>query len=654
MRSILLQGLNQAQTQAITDNSNPLIVVAGAGCGKTTVITHKIAWLISQQNVAPQNIAAITFTNKAALEMNERIKKLLPSSQYKSIQISTFHSLGLAIIKSAPEIVNLRSSFSLIDDKDSTQMMTDIIDSKNKEAVKNSINQIKTWQSKNISANDALLQNDVDGTRTAQYYLEYQQRKSKLHLVDFNDLIDLALIILNSKTPAATQWQKKFQYVLVDEYQDTNAAQYHLFNALVDRYRMFMVVGDIDQSIYSWRGAQPENMVEIEKNYAESKKIVLTQNYRSTNSILSSANQLINRDDQQNPKNLWSALGDGDPIKYLACRDEQHEAIIVLESLRNYRFSAGLKWSDFAILYRSNYQSDVFEQQLRQAMIPYTVSGSIGLFDRVEIKDLLAYLQLITNFENDQAFLRIINKPARKIGLKTISKLVDFATSIKTSLFYACTDSRLSTILDHHTLTAVREFALWIRQLAKLSDPLQTLKQLYSDIDYEAYLRTVSVSTKDFEKRNKRVYSFKSWFEMCSKKNPNADLDAVLWKMNLGQMQEEENQDNAVNMMTIHAAKGLEFPYVFLTGVEDGLIPHKNSIKAKTIKEERRLMYVAVTRAKIQLVISYAKSRNSSGKKMLCTPSIFINEMVIKSAKSEAKKETTEQIKAKIKALYSK
>ncbi len=654
MRSILLQGLNQAQKQAITDNTKPLIVVAGAGCGKTTVITHKIAWLISQQNVAPQNIAAITFTNKAAIEMNERIKKLLPTSQYKSIHMSTFHSLGLSIIKSAPEIVNLRSSFSLIDDKDSAQMMTDIIDSKNKEAVKNSINQIKTWQSKNISANDALLQNDVDGTRTAQYYLEYQQRKSKLHLVDFNDLIDLALIILNSKTPAATLWQKKFQYVLVDEYQDTNAAQYHLFNALVDRYRMFMVVGDIDQSIYSWRGAQPENMVEIEKNYAESKKIVLTQNYRSTNSILSSANQLINRDDQQNPKNLWSALGDGDPIKYLACRDEQHEAIIVLESLRNYRFSAGLKWSDFAILYRSNYQSDVFEQQLRQAMIPYTVSGSIGLFDRVEIKDLLAYLQLITNFENDQAFLRIINKPARKIGLKTISKLVDFANSIKTSLFYACTDSRLSTILDHHTLTVVREFALWIRQLAKLSDPLQTLKQLYSDIDYETYLRTVSVSTKDFEKRNKRVYSFKSWFEMCSKKHPNADLDAVLWKMNLGQMQEEENQDNAVNMMTIHAAKGLEFPYVFLTGVEDGLIPHKNSIKAKTIKEERRLMYVAVTRAKIQLVISYAKSRNSSGKKILCTPSIFINEMVIKSAKSEAKKETTEQIKAKIKALYSK
>ena len=644
----LLEGLNPPQKKAIESNS-PLLVISGAGCGKTAVITRKISYLVSHKGIHPNKVAAITFTNKAAEEMKERVRLWLPESICSKITITTFHALGLQIIKESPQTFGLRKSFSLMDAADSEMMIKDILKTTDKSAVKrykNIIyeNQVNFVQPQNIKKK-----------QEREVYEAYEERKKATHCLDFEDLIVKPYAMLK-QTEMLNHWKKRFEHVLIDEYQDTNHSQYLLFKELINRYKSFTLVGDDDQSVYSWRGANPENMIQVTKDYPQTKVLLLEQNYRSTNEILKTANQLIkNHKNTFNKKGLWSDKADGEPVKIKGFENENEEARNIIESIRGLRFAHEAKWKDFCVLYRSNFQSEVFEQQLKQGGIPHKVSGATGLFDRKEVKDVLAYLSLVANPKNDPAFLRVINRPSRHIGQKTIEKLVEYADKRNQSLFESCSEFGFSQNLTSIQKKLVDSFSSFINQLGNERDIEKIVSEIIEQADIYFLVKQDSASGKEFERKKQRIHTLISWINNLYKKNKDRSLAELLTILNLSDKKDKDEGAEGVSLMTVHSAKGLEYPFVFLAGFEEGFLPHKNSIDTGQVEEELRVAYVAVTRAQKQLIISYAKNRKSKGGWIKRTPSRFLksirNEYQAKSSSSDQGLNKQEALQ-KIKSLF--
>ncbi|MDX1795257.1 MAG: DNA helicase Rep [Hydrogenovibrio sp.] len=636
--------LNKRQLQAVLHTETPSLVLAGAGSGKTRVITEKIAHLIRKQGIQPHHIYALTFTNKAAKEMKERVSKLLKNDPSKGLNVSTFHNLGLNIIRQEYKALDYKSNFSIMDATDTKQILKDLLKKQqlDEEALDNAQWDISSWKNAHISPQQALEQaeDNLQQARAILYDL-YQQQLKAYNAVDFDDLIGLPVKLFNEHPQILDKWQNKVRYLLVDEYQDTNAAQYELVKQLVGIQARFTVVGDDDQSIYAWRGAQPENLELLKKDFPNLEVIKLEQNYRSSNRILQSANALIANNPHVFEKQLWSEMGMGEMIRVLACSDENHEAERVISEIIVHKFKHRTQFKDYAILYRGNFQSRLFERALREQNIPYKLSGGQSFFDKAEIKDVMSYLKLIVNPDDDAAFLRIVNTPRREIGASTLTKLSAYATQRNVSLFDATQEMGLSTVLSEKALKRVQFFGQQLLSWAQEAEQLEGeavisfIRQLIEKIEYDNWLHETSNTPRQAEKRIEMVRDLFLWIERIIDKAIKEDgeelrLEKIVAYMTLMDMMERNEEDveqNMVTLMTLHASKGLEFPHVFLIGMEEELLPHKQNLESPGLEEERRLAYVGITRAQKSLTMTYAKKRKKYGEELRCEPSRFLSEL---------------------------
>lgn len=631
--------LNPSQQQAVEFVDGPCLVLAGAGSGKTRVITNKIAHLIRQCGYQPRQIAAVTFTNKAAREMKERVAQTLGRKEARGLIISTFHTLGLEIIKREYKALGIKANFSLFDDQDQMALLKELtfdLLEEDKDLLQQLISSISNWK------NDLLVPEQVLAKvrsekehRFAECYRRYELHLKSCNVLDFDDLISKPTLLLSHNEEVRERWQQKIRYLLVDEYQDTNTSQYQLVKLLVGQRARFTVVGDDDQSIYSWRGARPQNLVLLSQDFPKLNVIKLEQNYRSSERILKAANILIANNPHVFEKKLFSTLGYGAPLKVITANNEDHEAERVIGELIAHHFINKTQYKDYAILYRGNHQSRIFEKMLMQNRIPYRISGGTSFFSRPEIKDLLAYLRVITNPEDDSAFLRIVNTPRREIGPKTIQKLGEWANQRGKSLYQASFDLGLEQTLTGKGLTALQQFTRWMEKIVQQSErePLLAVRDLLREMDYESWLYETSASTKAAEMRMKNVNQLFTWMsEMIEGDDLNdpMSLDQVVTRFTLRDMMErgeDDEESDQVQLMTLHASKGLEFPYVFLVGMEEGLLPHQSSIDEDNIDEERRLAYVGITRAQKELFFSHCRERRQYGELIRPELSRFLLEL---------------------------
>ena len=634
--------LNPEQLAAVTHHESPLLVLAGAGSGKTGVITKKIAHLIENRGYAPDSIVAVTFTNKAAAEMRERVKKLLGKRPARGLTISTFHRLGMTMLHRDGDAVGLRRGFTILDQSDSMTALREIADeAKSVVEPRDAQGVISTWKNDFVTPKGALDAAADDRTRTiALLYARYDELLRACNSVDFDDLIRLPVELLQAHPEIRARWRGKIRHLLVDEYQDTNAAQYALVRELVDRFGAFTAVGDDDQSIYSWRGARPENLAALETDWPNLKVVKLEQNYRSTERILRVANALIAHNPHAFEKRLWSDLGLGEELRVSPCSHGQDEAEWVVADLMTRHYQSGAKLGDFAILYRSNFQSRVFEQALRERKIPYRISGGKSFFDRPEIKDVLAYLRLLVNPDDDTAFLRIVNVPRREIGPSTLEKLGAHARARRSSLFDACHDYGLEHAVTGRALAQLRRFGgamTLASDNAERGDALAVVRALLDDVGYDAWLEAQTGTPAQLERARKNVGELLDWIERLSadddpiaggqRDRSLADIVGQLSLHDLLSRNDEEAGDAEVQMMTLHAAKGLEFPHVYMVGMEEDLLPHRNSIENDDVEEERRLCYVGITRARRTLTFTRARARSRFGETGGCEPSRFLDEL---------------------------
>ncbi|WP_423187824.1 DNA helicase Rep [Alishewanella sp. d11] len=632
--------LNPQQDAAVKFISGPCLVLAGAGSGKTRVIINKIAYLIQQCEMPARHIAAVTFTNKAAREMRERINAQLPKTATRGLTISTFHTLGLDILKKEYRQLGYKANFSLFDDQDSMGLLKQLTENDyngDKDLLKALQSKISSWKNDLTLPALALQQaQDADSISLANYYQQYSNMLKACNAFDFDDLIMLPTLLFQHNPETRERWQHKIRYLLVDEYQDTNTSQYELVKWLVGERRRFTVVGDDDQSIYSWRGARPQNLVLLKKDFPELNVIKLEQNYRSAERILKAANILIANNPHEFEKKLFSVNGYGVPLKVLPCKHEEDEAEKVVAEIISHRFTNRSHYRDYAILYRGNHQSRVFEKSLMTNRIPYRISGGTSFFSRSEIKDIMAYLRLLVNQDDDNALLRIINVPRREIGHATLEKVGNLANQLHISLFAACCHPELANHLPARGLQAVQQFAQWIAQLAEnalRAEPTEAIRDLIRQSHYEAWLFETSPSPKAAEMALKNVNELYRWItEMLEGKDdePALPLAEVVSKLCLRDMLErQEQEDNAdqVQLLTLHASKGLEFPFVFMVGMEEGILPHQTSIDEDNVEEERRLAYVGITRAQRELIFTYARERRQFGEVIRPEPSRFLTEL---------------------------
>ena len=642
--------LNPQQQEAVKHLGSPLLVLAGAGSGKTSVITQKIAWLIRQGGHEAKHIAAITFTNKAAREMAERAGNLLKRDEAKGLTVSTFHTLGLNILKYEVKRLGYKSGFSILDAQDSGLILKEL-------ALREDIDkgdelrwQISRWKNDSISVEQAFEQSAEDEhlQQAARLYEQYQRQIKAYNAVDFDDLIVLPVQLFKQYPDILEKWQARLRYLLIDEYQDTNACQYQLIHQLAGARGALTAVGDDDQSIYAWRGARPENIAQLQRDYPTLKVVKLEQNYRSTKRILESANHLIANNPHLFEKNLWSTLGEGDPILVMPCRTAEHEGQKVVGEIMKRQFRERAPYKDFAILYRGNYQSRLFEKLLRENNIPYHISGGTSFFERAEVKDILAYLRLVSNPDDDTAFLRIINTPRREIGASTLEKLGDYAHERQCSLFQASQEMGFAQRISAKARQRLDTFTTWLRDLVQANseyEPAALVRRIILDIDYEDWLLQNASTGKVAEKRMANVHEITAWVEKLydagAGKESLAEIVAHMSLVDLLERNNEDDEQDAVTLMTLHGAKGLEFPYVFLVGVEEELLPHVNSTGEAGLQEERRLAYVGITRAKKHLTISYAKTRTRFGEAMTCDPSRFLDELPEKHVEWEDRKVIT-------------
>ena len=540
--------LNPKQDEAVKYISGPCLVLAGAGSGKTRVITNKIAYLVQKCEYQARNIAAVTFTNKAAKEMRERVLQTLGKQESKGLWVSTFHTLGLEIIKKELKTLGFKPGFSLFDDQDTNQLLGDLTEDelkKDKDLLNLLKMQIGSWKNELILPEQAIREaREPQKALFAQLYARYQNQLRAYNALDFDDLIMIPTLLLSSNATSRERWQQRFRYLLVDEYQDTNTSQYQLVKLLVGERARFTVVGDDDQSIYSWRGARPQNLVLLSKDYPGLRLIKLEQNYRSAGRILKAANILIANNPHEFEKKLFSELGYGEQIKVIGCRDEEHESERVVAEIISHKFMKRTSYKDYAILYRGNHQARGFEKSLMSNRIPYKISGGMSFFSRSEIKDIMAYLRLLVNQDDDNAFLRIVNTPRREIGTVTLEKLGTLANEKHQSLFATCFDNDLGYRLKGRGFNALAGFARWVVELsdnAVRSDTLEAVKDLVRNINYEAYLYESSPSAKAAEMRMKNVSELYRWItDMLTgdADNPPMTLAEVVSKLTLRDMLE--------------------------------------------------------------------------------------------------------------------
>jgi ATP-dependent DNA helicase Rep len=633
--------LNPRQQEALEAITGPVLVLAGAGSGKTSVITQKIAYLTSECGLKGHQIIALTFTNKSAREMKERVGSLMTGKEARGLTVSTFHNLGLNIIRKEVEALGYKPGFSIFDSQDVLALLKDLTH-KEFEAAEDACEPIQhlisNWKNDLISPSRAMAgANSPDQVLAARVYEAYQKTLKLYNGVDFDDLILQPVELFKHRIDILEKWQNKVRYLLVDEYQDTNSSQYLLVKQLVGQRSNFTVVGDDDQSIYAWRGARPENLAELQADFPSLKVVKLEQNYRSTGRILKVANQLIANNPHEFSKALWSDKAFGDPVRVISCRNEDAEAERIATEILQFQLQNEAEFRDFAILYRSNHQARLMELKLQSYKVPYKVSGGQSFFARTEVKDIMAYLKILLNPADDNAFLRIVNTPRREIGAATLEKLVNYANYRGESLIRACQEIGLEQFISGAALARVKEFGHWIEHLSQKSqqeDPIASVRQMVRDMEYQDWLLQTSSGPPMAEKRMANVEtlisSLQSSLEKAVTKNDNADMgDAVarLVLMDLLERQEEEDETDRVQMMTLHSAKGLEFPHVFLMGMEEELLPHRNAVDEGNVEEERRLAYVGITRAKRTLAITLARKRKQYGELVECSPSRFLDEL---------------------------
>ena len=631
--------LNHQQQQAVEYINGACLVLAGAGSGKTRVIINKIAYLISQCGYLPKQIAAVTFTNKAAREMRERVAHSIGKEQSKGLTISTFHTLGFEILKREHKLLGFKSGMTLFDEHDQLALLKHLLPenvAEDKDLLKALVSTISNWKNDLLSPEMAVHHCKSERDRVfSHFYQLYQNQLKAYNALDFDDLIMLPVLLFRQFPEALARWQQKIRYLLVDEYQDTNTSQYELIKLLVASHKNFTVVGDDDQSIYSWRGAKPENMQRLREDF-DLKVIKLEQNYRSSQRILHCANILIDNNEHIFDKRIFSELGEGEKLNVIEAKNEEHEAERIVGEIIAHRFSKKTKYKDYAILYRGNHQSRLLEKLLMQNRIPYKISGGTSFFSRTEIKDMMAYLRLVVNQDDDAAFLRIVNTPKREIGAATLEKLGLLANEKQVSLFEAIFDFELIHRLTPKPYQALQDFSRWIAEIAdqaERADPIEAIKDLLAKIQYEAYLYETAVSPKAAEMQSRNVQTLFEWVQSMLEGNEIEEpmnLVQVVNRLTLRDMLERgEDDDEAdqVQLMTLHASKGLEFPYVFLIGMEEGILPHQTSLDENNVEEERRLAYVGITRAQQTLTFSLCKERRQYGEIIKPEPSRFLLEL---------------------------
>lgn len=633
-----IKSLNKEQQQAVTTTAGPLLVMAGAGSGKTSVLTKRIAYLVEEKQVAPWNILAITFTNKAANEMRERVEQQL-GAVANNIWISTFHSLCLRILRIEASKIGFTSSFSIADPAEQLTLVKRVLKALNYDPKiydpKSILNQISN--AKNDLLTPAAYQEQAATpfeNVVGEVYHEYQQSLQQDQVMDFDDLIMKTIVLFKTDRETLEHYQNKFQYISVDEYQDTNEAQYQLVKMLAAKYRNLCVVGDADQSIYGWRGANMENILNFEKDYPEAQIIMLEQNYRSTSHILDAANAVIENNQNRRDKKLWTAQGEGEKVNYYRAQSENDEAHFIMSKIVEDIEAGKREYADFAVLYRTNAQSRSVEEGLLKANIPYRIVGGHKFYDRKEIKDVMAYLKLIANPADSMSLNRIVNVPKRGIGPGTMEKLTQFADSHQLSLYEAMQNIMLSNI-SGKAAVSLGNLAATISQaiiFAQDHSVTQTTKKILEDAGYLEALR--NEHTLEADTRLENIDEFLSVTQKFddhyqADETENSPLTDFLADVSLMSDQDDlENQENQVALMTLHAAKGLEFPVVFLVGMEEGIFPLSRALMDdKELEEERRLAYVGITRAREVLYLTNAYSRMLYGRSQANRPSRFIEEI---------------------------
>ncbi|EKF9831326.1 DNA helicase Rep [Vibrio cholerae] len=649
--------LNPRQDEAVKYVSGPCLVLAGAGSGKTRVITNKIAYLVQQCGYKARNIAAVTFTNKAAREMKERVAQTLGKGESRGLMVSTFHTLGLNIIRCEFKALGLKAGFSLFDDQDQLALLKELTEKQldgDKDLLRLLLSTISNWKNDMLTPPQAKAMAKGEQQQLFAHCFElYQKQMQSYNALDFDDLILLPVLLLRSNEEVRQRWQNRIRYLLVDEYQDTNTSQYELVKLLVGERGRLTVVGDDDQSIYSWRGAKPQNLVLLGEDFPSLKLIKLEQNYRSTSRILRAANILIANNPHVYQKALFSELAEGEKLKVILANNEDHEAERVTAEIIAHKFLNRTEYRDYAILYRGNHQSRLIEKSLTQNRVPYKLSGGTSFFARAEIKDIMAYLRVLVNPDDDNAFLRIVNTPKREIGPATLEKLGSYANMRGKSLFTASFELGLEQHLSGRGFENLRRFTEWLVAIAdnaERGNTVEAVRALVRDIRYEDWLYETSASPKAAEMRMKNVSDLYSWI-VADLEGDNPDqqektLKEVVQRLTLRDMMErgEENDDSdAVQLMTLHASKGLEFPYVYLIGAEEGILPHQTSIDEENVEEERRLMYVGITRAQRELTFIVCKERRQFGELIKPTQSRFLDELPQEDIEWEVKKKTVTQ-----------
>ncbi|MFJ7977391.1 DNA helicase PcrA [Peribacillus sp. JNUCC 23] len=646
----LVKGLNEQQQKAVKATDGPLLIMAGAGSGKTRVLTHRIAYLMVEKEVAPWNILAITFTNKAAREMKERIRGILGGAS-DEIWISTFHSMCVRILRRDIDRIGYNRNFSILDTTDQQSVIKQILKDKNLDpkkydyrallgTISSAKNELVTPEEYQKTAGDFYT------NVAAEVYTEYQKRLRKNQACDFDDLIMLTITLFQRVPEVLEYYQRKFQYIHVDEYQDTNRAQYMLVKLLASRFRNLCVVGDSDQSIYRWRGADIANILSFEKDYPNATMIFLEQNYRSTKKILEAANKVIDNNRNRKPKNLWTENMDGNKIRYFRADSEQGEAQFVAGKINEIIRDSSRKLSDIAILYRTNAQSRVMEEVLLKSNLQYTIVGGIKFYDRKEIKDILAYLRLIANPDDDISLRRVINVPKRGIGATSLDKVADYAAMTDGSMYQALQDIDMIGLSPKIT-KAAREFRDLIHAYTNQQEYLSVTELVEEVIEKTGY-REMLQAEKSIESQSRleNIDEFLSVTKSFEQSNDDKSLVGFLTDLalvaDIDQLDDTEEAQESVTLMTLHSAKGLEFPVVFLLGLEEGVFPHSRSLMdEEEMEEERRLAYVGITRAESELYITNAQMRTLFGRTNMNPVSRFIAEIpeeLIEDMKPKPKK----------------
>jgi len=621
--------LNPQQRAAVLHDEGPLLVLAGAGSGKTRVIVEKIAHLIGSGRYPARRIAAITFTNKSAKEMRERVARRIRGDAGEGLTICTFHALGLKFLQIEHEAAGLKRGFSIFDADDTAAQVKDLLPPGTKpDAVEDARNLISRAKNAGLSPEQALaLARSPREMEAARLYARYQARLAAFNAVDFDDLIRLPVQILEQSPEITAAWRERIGYLLVDECQDTNDAQYRLLKAIAGPRGNFTCVGDDDQSIYAWRGANPDNLLQMEKDYPQLKVIKLEQNYRCSNRVLRAANALIAHNPHVHLKKLWSDRPDGERIRVWECRDAEHEAERVAAEISFLHEARQVPWSGFCILFRSNHQSRPLEKALQLLRVPYHLTGGTAFLERQEVKDTLAWLRVIANPDDDAAFLRAVQSPKREVGTTSLARLAELAASKHLPLSRAAQSMGVLQQLPPRAangLSAFNDIIADLRDHAPRLSAADLVRRLVEKSGLLAELRAQSRDEAAFQRRQANLDELADWFEGGPRGASAGDLAAQLALLSRNDKDEGGNQ---VRLMSLHAAKGLEFDYVFIVGCEEGTLPHEAALEEGSLEEERRLMYVGITRAKTQLWLSYSRQARRFREQVRLQPSRFLDEL---------------------------